>query len=797
MNRLKLYLALFILSIASFLNVNNIYCVFTSVTEPENNTITIKQTTSYTVIHELMDLNGTTYTEHSRTPYTDVPIGSVVTPAVLTNLEGYEVPATQTVTLDFINSDIVYRYPRKQYTLTITNSNYVTTSTPSGTYYYGQPITLVAAATDNDSNPFVKWTNNETNTTYSFTMTDDITIGPIYGETVTVTYVPNNGDSQTTDTVAKNFPIGTLPTVTYDDCVGSTGDYLTRQCTEVYKFEGWYTESTFVNKVDETYVPTADVTLYAKWNKIFFAKVDAPYVCSGSNVLNTGIQLFSTLNADKDFIVKFTLNENNGNYTGNNTNTDRGTIFTCMNEGGGEPYAGVAFYAQGNKNNATYTMNINVLGNKVKDSNTGYVVGQSVTIKKINGYVYYSYDNGPDVQINDFENFANYFNNNATFCAGTNASGNPYRYFKGTISDLSVELLERSTYTIHFDANGGSGTMPDQIVNVGRPGQINPNAYTYNDGSFEGWNTAADGSGTSYVNNYAFTSDLGNTGDTVTLYAQWTFPMHFYVHFDANGGTGSMANQQFTISAQAVPLTQNAFTKTDNNGYNYEFKGWNTAADGSGTHYDDMEAIRDLSNIDEDVVTLYAEWMRIVYSNPGNIVFDGTANTFIDTGINVFDQDPNNNTFDKDFEIRFTFVSVDSDQLQYTSKQPTIFNVKDESNQYMPGFNIRFNSETSVATMTPTYKWAASTGGSTSLSGISTSAPVEFIYKRVNGVITMQYKRAGTTSQVYTLINQGGNFTLNQPFATNVAFGGYFDSNNQPGRFFKGTLADIVILLDE
>ena len=60
----------------------------------------------------------------------------------------------------------------------------------------------------------------------------------------------------------------------------------------------------------------------------------------------------------------------------------------------------------------------------------------------------------------------------------------------------------------------------------------------------------------------------------------------------------------------------------------------------------------------------------------------------------------------------------------------------------------------------------------------------------------MQYSYSGYESEVYTIINQS-NWTLNQPFATNVAFGGYFSNTNQPGRFFKGTLADITILMEE
>ena len=787
MNRIKLYLALFILSISSLFVVEDIYCIFTSVTEPEVNSLTIKQNTSYTVIHETMDLNGTTYTEYSHIDFPNVPVGTSVTPAVLTNLEGFNIPQTQTVSLDFDNNVITYRYTRKQYTLTITNSNYVTTTTPSGTYYYGQPISLTAAATDNNGSPFVKWSDNTTNLNKSFTMTDNVTIGPIYGQTYTITYEPNNGDPQIIDNVAQNQPLGTLPTVTNDDCVGSTGDYLTRGCTSVYKFEGWYTESTFVNKVNENYVPTGNTTLYAKWNKIFYAKDSI--ACDGATIEHTGVNMFDQLNADKDFIVKFTVDSNNG-WTDTNGGDHKGTIFTDMNETG-DPWPGVHVYTDSNP--YKYTMNANKPGSKFKDTDTGYVLGQEITIKKEQGIVYYKYGNGAFIQINDFNNYTAYYDADATFCAGVKANRTAYRFFIGTITNMSIELQEYPTYTIHYEANGGSGMMFDQNVRLGTQTSLTPNEFTRNDASFKEWNTAPDGSGQSYPNNYTITSDLGNNGDVITLYAQWILPEHFYVHFDANGGTGTMANQEFTISAPATPLTTNAYTRTG-----YEFRGWNTAADGSGTHYDDEQAVRDLSNIDNDIVTLYAQWMRIAFNRSGNVVFDGTVNTFIDTGVNVFNLDPNDYTYDKDFEIRFTFVSVDSDQLTYTPKQPTFFNVKDESNPYMPGFNIRFNATNNVSAMTPTYKWVGNTGSSNSLPVINVSnAPISFVYKRVNGVVTMQYTYGNTTSQVYTLINQNTGWHLNQSFATNIAFGGYFDSNNQPGRFFKGTLADIIVLVDD
>ena len=88
----------------------------------------------------------------------------------------------------------------------------------------------------------------------------------------TITYVYNNGDSNTTATVSQNSPITTFPNHgDYNDCDPGTGSYESRNCTYVYSFSGWYLEPTFVTEVDETYVPTANTTLYARWNKIYFS----------------------------------------------------------------------------------------------------------------------------------------------------------------------------------------------------------------------------------------------------------------------------------------------------------------------------------------------------------------------------------------------------------------------------------------------------------------------------------------------------------------------------------------------
>ena len=163
MKKIKLCSVLLIIIISSLFFIQGIYGFLIKITNPIINKLTILQDTSYTVVHETMNLDGTTYTEYSRLNYTGIPIGTIVVPPVL-DLQGFDAPSVQAVTLEgFDNTVITYRYTRNQYTLTINNSNYVTTTTPSGTYYYGQEIHLVADATDSGGNSFVKWSNNETN----------------------------------------------------------------------------------------------------------------------------------------------------------------------------------------------------------------------------------------------------------------------------------------------------------------------------------------------------------------------------------------------------------------------------------------------------------------------------------------------------------------------------------------------------------------------------------------------------------------------------------------------------------
>lgn len=174
------------------------------------------------------------------------------------------------------------------------------------------------------------------------------------------------------------------------------------------------------------------------------------------------------------------------------------------------------------------------------------------------------------------------------------------KYIK-TINNPVTLNIAAPKYTVKFNANSGAGTMSDQEFEYGTAQYLTQNSFTKTGYTFAGWNTEANGSGTSYIDEQQVSNLTTTNGDTITLYAQWN-PITYIVHFDANSGTGTMADQTLTYDVQEA-LSSNAFTKSG-----YLFNGWNTAADGSGTSYTNTQQVSNLTTTNGDTITLYAQW---------------------------------------------------------------------------------------------------------------------------------------------------------------------------------------------
>ena len=93
-------------------------------------------------------------------------------------------------------------------------------------------------------------------------------------------------------------------------------------------------------------------------------------------------------------------------------------------------------------------------------------------------------------------------------------------------------------------------------------------------------------------------------GDTV--YTAQYRPAVYKIRFDANGGTGTMADQSHTYDRKQA-LTASAFTREG-----YRFTGWNTRRDGKGKAFTDKQTVTNLLAHDGAVGVLYAQWKRVL-----------------------------------------------------------------------------------------------------------------------------------------------------------------------------------------
>lgn len=103
----------------------------------------------------------------------------------------------------------------------------------------------------------------------------------------------------------------------------------------------------------------------------------------------------------------------------------------------------------------------------------------------------------------------------------------------GLLSVAPSPVAATTGATVTFDANGGWGYMPPQTESSAD--WLNPNSFSRNGYTFNGWDTEPNGSGVSYMNGsgYNFTIDD-------TLYAQWllTPPPRCPAPAAAYGGNG-------------------------------------------------------------------------------------------------------------------------------------------------------------------------------------------------------------------------------------------------------------------
>ena len=160
-----------------------------------------------------------------------------------------------------------------------------------------------------------------------------------------------------------------------------------------------------------------------------------------------------------------------------------------------------------------------------------------------------------------------------------------------------IKIIIEESYEVKFDANGGTGTMANQLFDKDVAKELSENAFVNPGYTFTGWNTQADGMGTAYTNKQLLTNP------NLTLYAQWE-RNNFVLNYHANTGEGVMEPVSI-FEGETFTILDSVFTKDK-----HTFVGWNTKEDRTGQAFaaNDILDPALLTKVLQGNITLYAQW---------------------------------------------------------------------------------------------------------------------------------------------------------------------------------------------
>ena len=163
----------------------------------------------------------------------------------------------------------------------------------------------------------------------------------------------------------------------------------------------------------------------------------------------------------------------------------------------------------------------------------------------------------------------------------------------------------RSQYTITYHGNGATGgNTVRQTCDVDQSCTLSANGFTRTGYTFVGWALKPDGQVT-YADKATVSNLSTQNGGNIDLYAKWQ-ANQYTVHFDGNGGTGSMPDLILTYDVP-MRLPENIFTKENAYGAS-TFLGWNRIAEATAVVYGEQAEIVNLAEQNGEKVTLYAIW---------------------------------------------------------------------------------------------------------------------------------------------------------------------------------------------
>ena len=163
--------------------------------------------------------------------------------------------------------------------------------------------------------------------------------------------------------------------------------------------------------------------------------LDGTILFTGSNYIDTGLNLFSAANINKDFDISLTVD------TIDATSESQATLINAKDETQNNVWPGFAYRLNSSKKFELTSKWPGQKDGKITDPNS---TPKTITIKRRNGIIYYSLNGAAEAKLisTPAASLNNPFVPNLTFGASLNSSGSPFRFFKGYVSNISVQLYD-------------------------------------------------------------------------------------------------------------------------------------------------------------------------------------------------------------------------------------------------------------------------------------------------------------------------------------------------------------------
>jgi uncharacterized repeat protein (TIGR02543 family) len=444
--------------------------------------------------------------------------------------------------------------------LTVTYDSQGGSAVTSGSVNSGANISAAPTAPTRAGYTLSGWSTTSTGSVVTFpfahNQTANFTLFAIWSaNALTVTYNAKGGTTVSDGTVNTAASISAAPTAPT-----RTG----------YTLSGWSaTDGGTVVTFPYAHGQTANFTLYAKWialttNAITYNNQSATTAQVGGSTTYTTDAAIATIPTTAPLRVGYT-------FAGWFTDPSAGTQVTNGTYTPASPYGSITLYAQWTANSLTVTYNSKG-GTTVSNGsvNTAASISSAPTAPTRAGYTF------------------------TAWSATDGGTAITFPYAHGQTANFTLYALwTAGSLVVTYNSQGGSA-VSNGTAATGASISSAPTAPTRTGYTFDGWSATETGTVVTFPFAHGQTTNF-------TLYARWSLRV-YSVAFNANSGTGTMGNQSFTHGV-TTSLNANLYSRA-----NYVFHRWATAADGTGTTYNNFAQAALTAE-----TTLYAQWTANTY----------------------------------------------------------------------------------------------------------------------------------------------------------------------------------------